>query len=126
MLCAYCGKEFTPAYKCSIYCSKECAKNAYNEKRRKRRAIQRGFTEEEAEQYAKENVPKLIICARFGCNNQFFPKTNNQRYCSEHCAKVAKQEHMRILRHNKKKYFAQRMDKTAFVHRLSHDLCYGH
>ena len=125
MLCAYCKKEFEPAYSSSIYCSKECARKAYNYKKRKIRAIKRGLTEEDAECYAKESEPQLITCARIGCNNQFLPKNNTQKYCSSYCAQIVKREQNRSYRNHEKKNFVQRMNKTTFIRRLSHDLSYG-
>lgn len=125
MLCAYCKKEFKPAYSSSLYCSKECARNAYNEKKRKKRAIERGLTEEEAERYAKEYKSELMICARNGCNNQFSPKNKQQKYCSKFCAREAKLEQMQQSRHNKQNQTSKYMNKTTFVRRLSHDLYYG-
>ena len=121
MICAYCKKEFTPAYGSSIYCCDECARKGGNFKKRKRMALARGLTEEEAQEYA-EHGEKMKICARFGCDNQFFPANNRQKYCSELCARIDKQQQLRTWKRNKKKYAAYRMDKPIFVNRLIHDL----
>ena len=124
MRCAYCKKDFIPAYNSSIYCSKECARKAYNYQKRKKRAMKRGLTEKEAEAYAKENEYKLKTCARPGCEKQFLPKNNKQKYCSKTCAKNAKPKQMQSGP-NKTKYTSCHMEKSVFVRRLAHDLYYG-
>lgn len=121
MICAWCKKEFTPVHNYSKYCSDECAREASNFLKRKRKAIARGMSEEEAEAYAN-NVVQLRTCARFGCGNQFVPKNAGKKYCCDLCAKRDKQEELRRWRHNKKKYAAYRMDKPIFVNRLIRDL----
>jgi len=30
-----------------------------------------------------------MICSNDGCNNEFEPKTHNQKYCSDECCKIA-------------------------------------
>ena len=30
-----------------------------------------------------------MICSHKGCNNEFEPKTHNQKYCSDECCKIA-------------------------------------
>ena len=121
MICAWCKKEFTPAYDNSKYCSDECTRKAGNFLKRKRKAIARGMSKEEAEVYARE-VVQLRTCARFGCGNQFIPKVAGQKYCCDLCAKKEKQEELRRWRRNKKKYAAYRMDKPIFVNKLIRDL----
>jgi len=43
-----------------------------------------------------------MICSNDGCNNEFEPKTHNQKYCSDECCRIATNEKLREAYYEKK------------------------
>lgn len=43
-----------------------------------------------------------MICAYDGCNNEFFAKTHNQKYCSDECCRIATNEKLKDQYYEKK------------------------
>jgi hypothetical protein len=108
--CELCGKAFTSNKKVAKYCSRLCADEAYNKKRKEERKKKR-------EEQGK------IKCAREGCENYFFPKSSRHRYCSILCSRVAYNERRRagnceLLGHIEKEIEEKRARREIKSHGL--------
>ena len=55
-----------------------------------------------------------MICAYDECDNEFTPKTHNQKYCSDECCRIATNEKLKQAYYDKKARLAgkQRICKT--------------
>jgi hypothetical protein len=43
-----------------------------------------------------------MICSYDNCNNEFTPKTHNQKYCSDECCRIATNENIKKAYYEKK------------------------
>lgn len=117
--CIVCGKEFETQYNSSKYCSSECAKVGYNEKRKQKRHKHKAQTEGVPLSEIEGRLYGVRVCARVGCSNEFIPKNFRQKFCSAECAKLYKRnrrtEEFTVNR-------VPRMCKYDFVQKLKRDL----
>lgn len=124
--CAVCGKEFEAQYNNCKYCSAECAKAGYNEKRKQKRHKHKAQTEGVPLSEIEGRLYGVRVCARIGCSNEFIPKNFRQKFCSAECAKLYKGTIRRKKRKKQMKelavFYVSRMCKYDFAQKLKRDL----
>ena len=92
--CAICGKEFMPSSYNMKYCSDECRDvahgkyraAAYAKRKEKLVAARAAHTDTKTTHLLPDGTWSERECA--ACGKMFKPTSNNNKYCSEECAKV--------------------------------------
>lgn len=90
-ICAKCGKEFEPVSNGQKYCSLDCGMkpNWYN-KKRKNKSVHLSDT---------LITTSVKNCER--CGNEYTPKGNAQKYCSNKCKQLDREEKdVKIIKHD--------------------------
>lgn len=76
-VCPHCGKEFTPTSNRQIFCTKECCKQARQDKAKADREAEKG------DHYYRQRQRKCEVCGNLYC-----PTHSQQKFCSEECQKA--------------------------------------